>query len=46
VTNVDIQSVEPTNEQTQRSLQKAVTLAIEITTKRQEATARHQAEKL
>jgi len=34
VTNVDIQNVEPTNAKTRESLQKTVTKAIEITTKR------------
>lgn len=46
VTNVDIQSVEPIDDNTKENLQKTVTLAIEITTKRQEALARHNAEKL
>ncbi len=46
VTNVDIQSVEPVDDNTKENLQKTVTLAIEITTKRQEAHARHNAEKL
>lgn len=41
VTNVDIQSSEPTDEKTRDSLQKSVQLAIEITTKSQEAAARH-----
>lgn len=41
VTNIDIQSVEPTDEKTRDSLQKSVQLAIEITTKSQEAAARH-----
>lgn len=45
VTNVDIQNVEPVNKQTRESLQKTVTLAIESTTKAQEAKARHIAEK-
>lgn len=40
VTNVDLQSVEPTDEKTRNSLQKSVQLAIEITTKSQEAAAR------
>eukprot|EP00755_Sulcionema_specki_P032053 Sspe_Gene.2156::Locus_713_Transcript_2_3_Confidence_0.600_Length_2897::g.2156::m.2156/K17266/MVP; major vault protein len=40
VTNVDIQSVEPVDQKTRDSLQKSVQLAIEITTKSQEATAR------
>jgi len=46
VTSVDIQSVEPVDENTKENLQKTVALAIEITTKRQEALARHNAEKL
>ena len=46
ITNVDIQSVEPVDDNTKENLQKTVTLAIEITTKRQEAHARHNAEKL
>ena len=46
VTNVDIQSVEPVDDNTKENLQKTVTLAIEITTKRQEAQARHNADKL
>lgn len=37
VTNIDIQNVEPVDEQTKANLQKTVTMAIEITTKRQEA---------
>lgn len=46
ITNVDIQSVEPVDSQTKASLQKTVTQAIEITTKRQESAARNQAAKL
>ncbi|EGG14463.1 major vault protein [Cavenderia fasciculata] len=46
VTNIDIQSVEPVDQRTRDSLQKSVQLAIEITTKSQEAAARHEAEKL
>ena len=46
ITNVDIQSVEPVDQRTRDSLQKSVQLAIEITTKSQEATARHEAERL
>eukprot|EP00744_Colponema_vietnamica_P000733 GILI01001278.1.p1 GENE.GILI01001278.1~~GILI01001278.1.p1 ORF type:complete len:892 (-),score=306.49 GILI01001278.1:32-2707(-) len=46
VTNIDIQSVEPVDQRTRDSLQKSVQLAIEITTKSQEATARHEAERL
>jgi major vault protein len=45
VTNIDIQSVEPVDQKTRDSLQKSVQLAIEITTKSQEATARHEAER-
>ena len=40
VTNVDIQKVEPVDEKTKQSLQKSVTLAIEITTRMQEAEAK------
>eukprot|EP00727_Mastigamoeba_balamuthi_P004785 m51a1_g14304 putative major vault protein (845) ;mRNA; r:456829-460150 len=46
ITNVDIQSVEPVDQKTRDSLQKSVQLAIEITTKSQEANARHEAERL
>jgi len=46
ITNVDIQSVEPVDQRTRDSLQKSVQLAIEITTKSQEASARHEAERL
>jgi len=45
VTNIDIQSVEPVDQRTRDSLQKSVQLAIEITTKSQEASARHEAER-
>jgi len=45
-TNIDIQSVEPVDQRTRDSLQKSVQLAIEITTKSQEATARHDALRL
>lgn len=45
ITNIDIQSVEPVDQRTRDSLQKSVQLAIEIATKSQEATARHQAER-
>jgi len=45
-TNIDIQSVEPVDSRTRDSLQKSVQLAIEITTKSQEASARHEAERL
>jgi len=46
ITNIDIQSVEPVDSQTRDALQKSVQLAIEITTKSQEAEARHHAERL
>jgi major vault protein len=46
ITNIDIQSVEPVDSKTRDALQKSVQLAIEITTKSQEASARHQAERL
>jgi major vault protein len=44
ITNIDIQSVEPVDEHTRESLQKSVQLAIEITTRKLERSARHQAE--
>eukprot|EP01006_Ploeotia_vitrea_P061194 TRINITY_DN7746_c0_g1_i1.p1 TRINITY_DN7746_c0_g1~~TRINITY_DN7746_c0_g1_i1.p1 ORF type:complete len:841 (+),score=171.23 TRINITY_DN7746_c0_g1_i1:48-2570(+) len=44
ITSVDIQSVEPTAQKTRDALLKTVQLAIEITTKSQEAAARHAAE--
>jgi len=46
VNNIDIQSVEPVDQKTRDSLQKSVQLAIEITSKSQEATARHEAERM
>jgi major vault protein len=46
ITAVDIQSVEPVDQKTRDSLQKSVQLAIEITTKSQEATARHESTRL
>ncbi len=46
LTNIDIQSVEPVDMRTKDSLQKSVQRAIEITTKSQEAAARHEAERL
>jgi len=46
ITGIDIQSVEPVDERTRDSLQKSVQLAIEITTKSQEATARHEAQRI
>lgn len=45
ISNVDIQSVEPVDQRTRDALQKSVQLAIEITTKSQEAEARHEAER-
>jgi len=45
VNNIDIQSVEPVDQKTRDSLQKSVQLAIEITSKSQEARARHEAER-
>jgi len=45
ITSIDIQSVEPVDSRTRDALQKSVQLAIEITTKSQEATARHEAER-
>lgn len=46
VTNVDIQRVEPVDPRTKESLQKSVTLAIEITTRMQEAEAKKQADQI
>jgi major vault protein len=46
VTSIDIQSVEPIDQKTRDSLQKSVTLAIEITTQSQEATAKREAERV
>lgn len=45
ISGIDIQSVEPVDQRTRDALQKSVQLAIEITTKSQEATARHEAER-
>eukprot|EP00996_Jenningsia_fusiforme_P003024 NODE_382_length_2328_cov_31.077666_g355_i0.p1 GENE.NODE_382_length_2328_cov_31.077666_g355_i0~~NODE_382_length_2328_cov_31.077666_g355_i0.p1 ORF type:complete len:761 (+),score=158.72 NODE_382_length_2328_cov_31.077666_g355_i0:253-2283(+) len=45
ITSVDIQSVEPVDTKTRDALMKSVQLAIEITTKSQEAAARHDAER-
>jgi len=44
--NVDIQSVEPVDEETLKSLQKSVQIAIQITTDAQEAAARHDAARI
>jgi len=46
MTNIDIQSVEPVDQRTRESLQKSVQLAIEITTKSQEASAKHESSRL
>jgi len=46
ITGIDIQSVEPVDQRTRDALQKSVQLAIEITTKSQEASARHDAERV
>ena len=46
VTNVDIKMVEPVEAKTKESLQRSVTLAIEITTRMQEAAAKRQADKI
>ncbi len=46
VTNIDIQSVEPVDEETLKSLQKSVQLAIQITTDAQEAAAHRDAERI
>jgi major vault protein len=46
ITNIDIQSVEPVDQRTRDSLQKSVQLAIEITTKSQEAAARQESSRM
>jgi len=46
ITNIDIQSVEPVDEQTLKSLQKSVQIAIQITTDAQEAAARQDADRI
>ncbi len=46
ITNVDIRSVEPVDEETLKSLQKSVQLAIQITTAAQEAAAQHDADRI
>jgi major vault protein len=43
ITNIDVQSVEPVDEDTRTSLQKSVQMAIQITTDSQEAAAKHNA---
>jgi len=44
VSGIDVQSVDPIDQRTRDALQRSVQLAIEITTKSQEATARHESE--
>lgn len=46
VTSIDVKSVEPVDQRTRDSLQKSVTLAIEITTQSQEAAAKREAERV
>lgn len=46
MTSIDIQSVEPVDQRTRDALQKSVQLAIEITTNSQEASAKHEAERV
>jgi len=46
VTSIDIQSVEPVDQRTRDALLKSVQLAIEITTNSQEATAKHEADRM
>lgn len=46
ITNLDIQSIDPVDEETRISLQKSVNLSFEIQTKSQEAQAKHQAARL
>jgi len=46
VTSIDVKSVEPSDQRTRESLQKSVTLAIEITTQSQEAAAKREAERV
>jgi len=45
ITNVDIQSVEPTDDKTKASLKKSVNQAIEITTEANKARAQHESRK-
>eukprot|EP00966_Prymnesium_polylepis_P184809 4283149-Prymnesium_polylepis.1 len=45
VINIDIQAIEPVDQSTRDSLQKSVYMAIEITTKSQEAAARHEGQR-
>ena len=46
ITSIDVKSVEPVDQRTRDSLQKSVTLAIEITTQSQEAAAKREAERV
>merc|ERR1712061_305675 len=46
VTSIDVKSVEPSDQRTRDSLQKSVTLAIEIATQSQEAAAKREAERV
>jgi len=45
ISAVDVQSVEPIDQRTRDALSKSVQLAIEITTRSQEATAQHESKK-
>lgn len=46
ITQVDIQSIDPVEEETRKSLQKSVNMAFDIQTRSQEAAAQHQAMRL
>jgi major vault protein len=46
ITQVDIQSIDPVEEETRLSLQKSVNMAFEIQTRSQEAAAQHQTMRL
>jgi major vault protein len=46
ITQVDIQSIDPVDEDTKKSLQKSVNLAFEIQTKTQEAKAKHESQRI
>ena len=46
ITNIDIKSIEPIEEETRKNLMKTVNLAFEIQTRMQEAHARHEAAQL
>ena len=45
IVNIDIQAIEPVDQSTRDSLQKSVYMAIDITTKSQEAAARHEGQR-